>query len=720
MPASIDSRKTSVEDALLRLFGEKTASKMAVSFSDPVKGLSEVEIEAVSGKVNVRGNDAVSVMRGVYEYLRRACHVQFTWSDLGSLDIRKLPDMPHTELICPFRYRQYINVVTYAYSTCFWDWQRWEREIDWMALHGINLPLAAEGQEYIWRDVWSQYGLSKKDQSKYFSGPAWLPWNRLGNLTAHGGPLSDTWIDESRELQIKILTRCREFGMKTITPGFSGFIPKKLAEKLPGGSVISLPRWNTFEPACLLNPSDRLFEEIQKKFISAYSKEYGTDHMYLVDLFNEMEPEFDSEALSKCGEQVWSSLEGADPEALWVMQGWAFIDKYWSAKNVKAFLNNIPDDRMLVLDYCDQRELWKQHKAFHGKQWLYTTIHNFGGRTSVCGKLSLYAGGLSKAKSELKNGRLAGAGIAPEGIEQNDIVYELLSDAMWTAGPVELNAYIKHYCLSRYGAFPEEMSKAWQGLLQTVYSRLGSPGPGYMVRPSLAAAAGYVGNRNIGDLITYTIKEPDYDPAKLHEALEHFLACAPILRKNNLYLKDLVDFSKHYIGDFGTRLQVLAIKAYKCNDIGAFNLYTSSFLELLKDLDGFLQAIPVYRLSTYLAAARRQGRTKNEADNYERNARRLITTWGGGRLDSYAYREWSGLVGSYYRERWRLFFERAGKAMKDDELFDGESWNKYLSGWEETWIRLLIPITIPKERSVYASAKELLAKYASFPDEAGA
>ena len=35
----------------------------------------------------------------------------------------------------------------------WWDWKRWEKEIDWMALQGINLPLAFTGQEAIWQKV---------------------------------------------------------------------------------------------------------------------------------------------------------------------------------------------------------------------------------------------------------------------------------------------------------------------------------------------------------------------------------------------------------------------------------------------------------------------------------------------------------------------------------------------------------------------------------------
>lgn len=40
-----------------------------------------------------------------------------------------------------------------ADSYVWWDWKRWEKEIDWMALQGVNLPLAFTGQEAIWQKV---------------------------------------------------------------------------------------------------------------------------------------------------------------------------------------------------------------------------------------------------------------------------------------------------------------------------------------------------------------------------------------------------------------------------------------------------------------------------------------------------------------------------------------------------------------------------------------
>ena len=41
----------------------------------------------------------------------------------------------------------YLGVNLMLEPTCIirWDWERWEREIDWMALNGINLPLAFTG-----------------------------------------------------------------------------------------------------------------------------------------------------------------------------------------------------------------------------------------------------------------------------------------------------------------------------------------------------------------------------------------------------------------------------------------------------------------------------------------------------------------------------------------------------------------------------------------------
>ena len=74
------------------------------------------------------------------------------------------------------RFRYYQNVCTISYSSAWWRWPRWEREIDWMALNGINLPLAFTGQEAIWKRVYTNLGLEQQEIDEHFAGPAFLAW----------------------------------------------------------------------------------------------------------------------------------------------------------------------------------------------------------------------------------------------------------------------------------------------------------------------------------------------------------------------------------------------------------------------------------------------------------------------------------------------------------------------------------------------------------------
>lgn len=47
-----------------------------------------------------------------------------------------------------------------------------------MAMNGYNLPLSFTGQEYVWTQVWRDLGMTQTDLDEWFSGPAFLAWNR--------------------------------------------------------------------------------------------------------------------------------------------------------------------------------------------------------------------------------------------------------------------------------------------------------------------------------------------------------------------------------------------------------------------------------------------------------------------------------------------------------------------------------------------------------------
>lgn len=175
------------------------------------------------------------------------------------------------------RFRYYQNVCTSSYTYVWWTWEDWSRHIDWMALNGINLPLAFTGQEAIWDRVYRQVlNITDAEINEHFTGPAFLAWNRMGNLRGWGGPLTQQWHTQSIELQKKILERMRNFGMYPVLPGFAGHVPRAIKRIYPNAKVTLAQKWNSFQDkyCCpyLLDPSDPMFKALTKVYINEVSE----------------------------------------------------------------------------------------------------------------------------------------------------------------------------------------------------------------------------------------------------------------------------------------------------------------------------------------------------------------------------------------------------------------------------------------------------------------
>eukprot|EP01052_Picozoa_sp_SAG31_P006424 SAG31_NODE_295_length_18239_cov_15.063065_14_plen_79_part_00 len=62
--------------------------------------------------------------------------------------------------------------------------------------------------------------------------------------------------------------------------------------------------------------------EIGNKYIALQKKTYGTDHIYQADTYNEMlPPTNDVGYLKSSAQNVYAAMSGADPDAVWLMQG---------------------------------------------------------------------------------------------------------------------------------------------------------------------------------------------------------------------------------------------------------------------------------------------------------------------------------------------------------------------------------------------------------------
>jgi alpha-N-acetylglucosaminidase len=75
-----------------------------------------------------------------------------------------------------------------------------------MMLNGINMALAMVGQEYVVRKFYEDQGLGREEINGFLGGPAFMPWQRMGNIQGSWGFDNDTlykndWIDAQWELQ---------------------------------------------------------------------------------------------------------------------------------------------------------------------------------------------------------------------------------------------------------------------------------------------------------------------------------------------------------------------------------------------------------------------------------------------------------------------------------------------------------------------------------------
>jgi len=145
------------------------------------------------GKVLLQGSTGVEVASALNWYLNDYANTTFDWSNYEVVlppAEQPLPLPPAATRMRYTNYSYYLNVCTYGYSLVWKNWTYWQQHIDWMAMAGINLPLALAGQEQVIVNTFKHFNVTIDELSEdYFSGPAFLPWFRMGNLQKWGGLL---------------------------------------------------------------------------------------------------------------------------------------------------------------------------------------------------------------------------------------------------------------------------------------------------------------------------------------------------------------------------------------------------------------------------------------------------------------------------------------------------------------------------------------------------
>eukprot|EP00117_Sycon_ciliatum_P016941 scpid38479/ scgid16158/ Alpha-N-acetylglucosaminidase; N-acetyl-alpha-glucosaminidase; Alpha-N-acetylglucosaminidase 82 kDa form; Alpha-N-acetylglucosaminidase 77 kDa form len=714
--------------------------------------------QSPAGLIELCGTNGVALAKGLYWYLRTYCNATVTWGHHGTGDHLELPSplpaVPKTVRVSSsVKWRYYMNVCTVSYSSVWWDWQRWEREIDWMALHGINLPLSFTGQEYVIAEYYKSLGMTEEELQAYFSGPAFLAWNRMGNIRGWAGPLTPDNRKAQFMLQLQSLERMRALGMTPVLSGFSGHVPAALERIVPGIELTESHAWGNFNDSYtkvrLLDPTDSHFLSLAKGYYLMQTELMGTDHVYNVDTFNEMNPSSsDPSYLANTSAAVFQGMRAADPDAIWLMQGWLFLSGFWNEKTVKPYLDAVPNSGMIILDlYTEAVPIWSRYESYYGKPFVWCMLHNFGGRRSLCGNLTRIATGPASDRV-LAGSSMAGIGLTPEAIEQNPVVYEMMLETGWTTQPIDVPSWISDYVYDRYGnsAGNAKLQSAWALLRDSVYQyNFGQTYLGGLHRspgiPSVTSTSGLGVYAEPSDPSTMwsagqqqestPLLGSGYDMAGVTAAWRLMTAGAQQVglaagQISGPLSYDLVDVGRQVLIGVHADLATLSSAAYvswakdKVNTTTQLDKLGTALLDLIYDLDQLLITDSNYLLGHWLDTAKDWATNDAERKQFEANARYQITLWGpSGQINDYAEKHWAGLVGTYYRGRWNLWVETLLTAVTTNTPVNTGQYGSALLAWEQAWCQANESYTSQPESSlVVTKSASLLAKWATAPSGA--
>ncbi len=586
------------------------------------------------------------------------------------------------------KYRYYLNTCTFGYSMTSWTWTRWQQEIDWMALHGINMPLQLVGMEEVWRKFLTmeeggkrKYGYTDEEAKAFVAGPAFIAWWAMNNLEGWGGTAAgsksgynnlpgaggvqdDAWYARQAKLAKQIVDAQRALGMQPVLPGWSGMVPTNFASKSGYATRGNGGNWaGDFVRPLLLSVNNANYAEIAADYYACLEEVMGESQYYSMDPFHEG----GGAGTMEDYEALYAAMEAAKPGSQWVIQQWQ-----WSATQ-KYSLTAVPAGKLIVLDlFSDGSPAFDGYNGYAPQDAVFCAIPNFGGRSGLMGRLQNVTDNYFSYKA--KYASIKGIGTAPEAIEQTPVTYDLIYQLPWMNGvKPDVAAWVDNYAEARYGQDNKVVKEAWSLLRQGPlnYGADGIQGPVedvWAARPNLDANKASSWGKTLADAGgTYTPARRQMLIDAVYKLIDQedelALEDGSIYKSNYNY--DLVEFGGGVMADYAYDLLLGIKKAKNASNTALYEARRDAFLQLILDMDAFRGTNLNFRLGKWTQEARAaagevEGATTATPDWYEyNNARTILTTWSspGTNLTDYSYRSWQGLLKDYYYKRWKYYFD---------------------------------------------------------------
>ena len=604
-----------------------------------------------------------------------------------------LPNKPIRQTLPAIRwgmtYESYLN------GAMLWDFAKWERALDRMAMLGVNCIYMPIGHEAVLYYAALDLEIRREDAMQFLSGFAYFPYQLMGQLDSFLSLTDTNYLKSRKALAQQILARMEELGISPALPGFAGHVPKFMKGYHKQSNLFFLTNFAEFPFTYRVSSRDPLFRTLADAQYKKQKEFFGTAKYYVVDPFYGVSPRMrENRLMQTYGKAIYDAMHENVPDAVWASHACGFTAE---------LVQDVPHDGILILDDA-------QKCAGTDLPRVDCLRLNAGGHTVLKGDVRALGNAFPQGG--------IGVGLFDEFADANPLL-TACAGYMLTRQTDDAGALFVETALRRWGSDEECLREAAKILLDTCYNADSPAQPVGSIpacRPSTELA-----HTSPGDTLAL-----HYNNRELCRALELMLSSEGDYTDG--YAFDVCDITRQMLSNYARRLYVGVIDGYKKRDGRLFETATNAFLRVLTDMDRLLRTRDEFCLKTVMDAAGAQTHTQNDKQNFEVCLLSALTMFGPYKEPNHydlEWKEWSDLTGDYYAQRWHAFFELlAGGFRKRSDISTvcrgqvdgrnpatGSSFYKKLDRIERKWITGSNPAPRSDEDTL-AVASELLTKYA--------
>ncbi|MBQ7956453.1 MAG: alpha-N-acetylglucosaminidase C-terminal domain-containing protein [Clostridia bacterium] len=602
------------------------------------------------GKICLSGTDNVCIAKAFGKYLENCLNKKITpcCGDMGEITEAPLPEKEFSAYI-PQKLRVFGDYTLYSNDAWKWNFEKWEKFLDTLAINGINMAVNLVGNEGVCFYTLIKMDFPQDFALEFVSGPAFYSWQMSNRFYNYIPSKTFEHIERNLEMGKKVVARMKELGITPILSTFSGLVPDITTKLFGAKEIIVEDKWAAFAKTYKFRIDSPSFRRFFLKYLEVQDEYLGTSDYYL------------------CNQLCASSAGTKKKEIAYLENAAKELDRAADFYNENAtlvfssegyrpeFMSKIKRCNTLVLDI--DSAMHEKANGFNGCEFILGNSQHNNSHNSMQGDIDEIADNpYLECKEKYPNA--VGAGLFPENLNQNPMFFALSFDVLTEKGKIDLTEWYKKYEIARYGTTDDNAEKRLSLYRKTCYSKEHSAvpvGSAICTRPQL----------NLRHTGLYDRVEPLYDNDDL---LEIYRSLRKLDCDNEAYRYDVINIAKQLLDNIAFPLHGETANAYRERKMEPLEEKSQKFLGIIDDVNEMLVCHKLFNASCYIDELKKLAETDDELTYFIINYIASIGLWGPMIEDNQRYDYGWQLLGNflpcYQKIRWQKFFEHISGQFK--------------------------------------------------------